>query len=78
VGSSLGFKLIDNETFGEPRMGSSLFDLLSETIKYLSTLDLVNIKIKTRQLSNFDLRNMKGIAPTKLTYSHFPSTNAHA
>jgi hypothetical protein len=25
-----------------------------------------------------DLRNMKGIGPTKLTYSHFPSTNAQA
>ncbi len=78
VGSLLGFKLIGNETFVNLEWEGSLFGLLSGTIKYLSTLDLGNIKIQTRQLSNLNLRNMKGIGPTKLTYSHFPSTNAQA
>jgi hypothetical protein len=78
VGSSLGFKLIHNETFVNLEWEGSLFGLLSGTIKNLSTLDLGNIKIQTRQLSNLNLRNMKGIGPTKLTYSHFPSTNAQA
>jgi hypothetical protein len=40
VGFKLGFKFIDNEAFVEAPMGSSVFGLLSETIKYLSTLDL--------------------------------------